>query len=215
MRLMTRWVGVLMAIGAAPLAVANGSVEAGATKAAVCVACHGPNGNSANEQWPSLAGQSPIYIVNQLKFFHDKTRIGGSSPVMQPMAATLSAQDMQDIAAYFAAQTPTGLEADPSYWRAGEDLYRSGDSARKVPACMACHGPVGRGMPASGYPALEAQHAVYIMAQLTQYANDTRYAKTPKGDSAGGSDAQIMHDIAGRLTPEEMRDVASYVQGLR
>lgn len=215
MRLMMRWVGVLMAIGAAPLAAAKGSVDAGATKAAICVACHGPNGNSVNEQWPSLAGQNAIYIVNQLKFFHDKIRIGGNSTLMQPIAAPFSPQDMEDIAAYFSVQTPAGLEADPSYWRAGEDLYRTGDAVHKVPACIACHGPVGRGVPASGYPALEAQHALYIMAQLTQYANDARYVKTPKGDSAGGPDAQIMHDIASRLTQQEMRDVASYVQGMR
>jgi cytochrome c553 len=134
---------------------------------------------------------------------------------MPTQAAKLSTQDIADLAAYFALQTPTGGEADPSYWKAGEKLYRGGDPARAIPACMACHGPVGRGVPSAGYPQLRAQHAVYVLAQLQQFASDTRYMRDSKGVSAGGLDDQIMHTIASRLTQEDMRDLASYVQGMR
>ncbi len=207
-------VAVGVALGTAPLAFADGSAEAGAAKAQGCQACHGPNGNSVNAQWPSLAGQNAAYIEAQLREFHSKTRVDPSG-LMPPQAAALSEQDIEDLAAYFSLQTPTGLEADPSYWQAGEKLYRGGDPARQVPACMACHGPVGRGVPSAGFPQLRAQHAEYLIQQLDRYATDTRYTRDSKGQSLGGPDDAIMHTIASLLTPEEIRDVASYVQGIR
>lgn len=188
----------------------DGSEQAGATKAAVCFSCHGPNGNSTNPAWPRLAGQNAVYVAEQLHLFKAGVR---KNPVMQPMAATLSDQDIDNVAAFFAAQTPAGLEADPSYWKAGQALYMHGDAARGVPGCVACHGPVGRGNPAAGYPALEAQQSVYVVSQLQSYADGTRYSG-PNATTATPNSV-IMFDIAKRLTPEEIRDVASYVQGLR
>jgi cytochrome c553 len=181
-------------------ALAQGSAEAGATKAAACQACHGPS--NANPQWPNISGQSERYLVEQLKAFRDGKR---TDPVMAPMAAGLSDQDIADISAHFAAQTPTGLEADPSYWKAGEDLYRGGDLARSIPACIACHGPVGRGNSPAGYPALRAQHAQYTQKQLHDYAAGTR----------PGRNAEVMQTIAKRMSQEDIRNVASYVQGMR
>ena len=140
---MMRLIGLLLAVGAAPMALAAGSAESGAPKATVCTACHGANGNSTNQQWPTLAGQNAAYIESQLQHFHDKTRVDPSG-VMPPQAAALSKQDMEDIGAYFSLQTPNGLEADPSYWQAGEMLYRGGDSERNIPACMACSTCPGR-----------------------------------------------------------------------
>src|SRR5450755_4294413 len=122
-------------------ALPAGSVETGAGKAAVCQACHGANGNSANPEWPSLAGIGADYIAEQLQSFKDGKR---NNPIMMPIASQLSAQDMADIGAYFDSLPNTGLEADPSYWQAGEKLYRGGDPARAIPACMACHGSSGR-----------------------------------------------------------------------
>ncbi|HEX8755776.1 MAG TPA: cytochrome c4 [Steroidobacteraceae bacterium] len=188
----------------------DGSVQAGATKAAVCFSCHGPNGNSQNPAWPRLAGQNAVYVAEQLHLFKDGIR---KNPVMQPMAATLSDQDIDNVAVFFAAQTPTGLEADPSYWKAGQALYMNGDDASGVPACVACHGPSGRGNPAAGYPALRAQQSVYVVTELQQYADGTRYSG-PDATTATPNSI-IMFDIAKRLTPEQIRDVASYVQGLR
>jgi cytochrome c553 len=133
---------------------------------------------------------------------------------MQPMATTLTDQDISDIAVYFSEQTPAGHEADPSYWEAGQHLYLRGYKARNIPACVACHGPVGRGNLAAGYPALRTQHSVYTMKQLNDYAKGQRY--TPKPDATLPSrNGQMMAAIAQRLTPEDIRNVASYVQGLR
>jgi len=190
-----------------------GSADAGATKAAVCTACHGVNGNSVNPEWPNLAGQNAVYIREQLGMFKAKKR---NNPVMQPIVDPLTEQDMADLAAFFAAQTPTGLEADPSYWKAGETLYRSGDSTRSIPACVACHGPAGQGNSGAGFPALRAQHSVYTVKQLQDYLTKNRYrdAANPEKINATRNSA-MMTTIAARLTPEDIRNLASYVQGLR
>lgn len=189
---------------------AHGNAQNGATKAAVCSSCHGPNGNSANPEWPRLAGQSAVYIAQQLRLFRAGTR---DNPIMKPMVASLSDQDISDLAVYYQAQTVSGLEADPSYWKAGADLYRRGDKARNIPACIACHGPVGRGNLAAGYPALRAQESVYVVKQLNDYASGARY--TGANVAQADPNSAMMFAIAKRLTPEDIRNLASYVQGMR
>ncbi len=159
-------------------------------------------GSSVNPEWPNLAGQHESYIVAQLQQFKEGSRV---NPLMTPMAAMLSGEDMQDLGAHYAQQAPTGLEADPSNWKDGEKLYRGGDPTRGIPACIACHGPQGKGNAPAGYPALRAQHAVYAYMQLLAYSDARR--------SATGND--IMQVIAGKLTDEEMRALATYTQGLR
>jgi cytochrome c553 len=183
-------------------ALPAGSVEAGATKAVVCQACHGANGNSTNPQWPSLAGLGADYIAEQLKNFKDSKR---NNPVMMPNAMALSADDMANLGAYFDSLPNTGLEADPSYWQAGEKLYRGGDAARAIPACMACHGPTARGNEPAKFPALRGQQSVYVVKQLNDYASGAR-TTGPNG---------IMETIAKRLSPDDIRNVASYLQGIR
>lgn len=189
---------------------ADGDAARGATKAAVCSACHGPNGNSTTPEWPRLAGQNAVYIAEQLRLFRSGVR---NNPVMKPLASTLSDQDIDDLAVYYQAQAPLGLEADPSYWQTGEALYLRGDRAHEVPACIACHGPVGRGNLAAGYPALRAQQSVYVVKQLNDYASGARYAG-PQPETAARNGA-MMFTVARRLSPEQIRDVASYVQGMR
>ncbi len=189
----------------------DGTAQSGAAKAATCTACHGPSGNSVNAQWPRLAGQNAVYIDEQLHLFKAGVR---NNAVMMPMSTTLSDKDIDDLSVYYEAQTPTGLEADPSYWQAGQTLYKYGDPARNIPACIACHGPVGTGNPASGYPALRAQYAEYVMKQLQDFASGARYAGA--GDNKPESrNAAMMTTIAKLLTPVDMRNVASYVQGMR
>ena len=179
-----------------------GDAALGAQKAAVCTACHGVTGSSVNPEWPSLAGQNEGYIVAQLEGFKAGRR---TNPLMTPMAVTLTEADMQDLGAYFAQQTPAGLEADSSNWKAGEKLYRGGDAGREIPACIACHGPEGLGNAPARYPALRAQHAVYAYKQLKAFKDGSR--------TAAGND--IMNAVTERMTDTEMRALASYTQGLR
>lgn len=81
-------------------AMAAGDIAAGKAKAAVCAACHGANGISANPLWPNLAGQKDQYIIKQIKAFKDGTR---KDPLMTPQAAQLSDQDIENLAAYFSS----------------------------------------------------------------------------------------------------------------
>jgi cytochrome c553 len=183
-------------------ALPAGSAEAGATKAVVCQACHGANGNSNNPEWPSLAGVGADYIADQLKNFKEGKR---TNPVMMPNAMSLSADDMADLGAYFDSLVNTGLEADPSYWQAGQKLYQGGDPTRAIPACMACHGPTGAGNEPAKFPALRGQQSVYLAKQLNDYASGAR-TTGPNG---------IMQTVAKRLSPEDIRNVSSYLQGIR
>jgi cytochrome c553 len=190
--------GVIISTSALPA----GNVEAGATKATTCAACHGANGNSINPEWPSLAGLGADYIADQLKNFKEGKR---ANPIMMPMAASLTADDMADIGAYFNSLTNTGLEADPSFWQAGEKLYRGGDAGRQIPACLACHGPTGRGNEPAKFPALRGQQSAYVVKQLNDYASGTR---------ATGRNG-VMQTIAKRLSTDDIRNLASYIQGIR
>jgi cytochrome c553 len=194
---------LLTTLAGLPLAAsAAGNAEAGAQKSLVCGACHGVDGNSINPEWPNLAGQHESYIVKQLGLFKQGIR---NNVIMMPNAMLLTDEDMADLAAYFAKQKPNGLEADPSTVAAGEKIYRAGDPARGLPACVACHGPEGKGNGPANYPSLRAQHSLYTYNQLRAYASGER---KPAGND-------MMQTIAGKMTDEEMRAVASYLQGLR
>ena len=189
---------------AQPQALVEGSAEAGQAKSATCAACHGADGNSVNPSWPSLAGQHATYIVQQLQAFKEGTR---SDPLMTPQAMMLSDEDMRDLAVYFASQEPAPKTvADPETVDLGAVLYRGGDTETGAAACMACHGPTGRGNPAAAYPLLRGQYAVYVAKQLRDYATGKRRSDQPQ---------RMMQEIASRLSEEDMAAVASYVQGLK
>lgn len=198
------WIAALLVttFASLPTAASAGDPEAGAQKALVCGACHGMDGNSINPEWPNLAGQHASYTAKQLQLFKDGVR---NNVIMMPNAMLLTEEDMADLAAYFARQQPAGLEADPSNAAAGQQLYRAGDPARGLPACIACHGPAGKGNAPALYPALRAQHSLYTYLQLRAYATGER---VPAGND-------MMQTIAAKMTDEEMRAVASYLQGLR
>jgi len=185
-------------------AFAAGSVQAGESKSITCAACHGPDGNSQNPEWPNLAGQNEKYLVKSLQAYKDGSR---SNVLMSGQVVTLSDEDISDIAAYYAAQTAVSSTADPKLVAQGERLYRGGNLERGVSACIACHGPTGRGNPAAGYPKLAGQHATYTAVQLRAYAAQER-----KSDVA---ENQMMRNVSALLTDDEINAVASYIQGLQ
>jgi cytochrome c553 len=190
------------AFGSSVPALAAGTKEAGQTKSTPCIACHGVDGNSANPEWPSIAGQHESYLVDQLKAFRAGAR---QNPLMTPMAAALSDQDIDDLAAWYSSQTPRGGETEPSKLKLGQKVYRAGNMEEETMACAACHGPTGRGNPLASYPAIQGQHATYVAAQLRAYRSGTR-TSDPN---------QVMRSVAARLSEAEIDAVASYVQGLR
>ncbi len=195
---------MLALLAASGESVAQGSASAGQSKAAVCAACHGADGNSINPMWPSLAGQHAEYLSRQLIAFKAGDR---EDVLMSSFAAALSDQDIADLTAYFEAQAMAPKGADPEVVAVGEQLYKAGAADRGVPACIACHGPSGKGNPLAGYPAVSGQHATYIVNTLKAYAAGTRR-------SDAGSNL-MMREIASQLSEAEMQAVASYMQGLR
>ncbi|WP_028536682.1 c-type cytochrome [Paludibacterium yongneupense] len=170
----------------------------------VCAACHGVDGNSVASINPSLAGQHPAYLYNQLKSMKSQARV---NPVMSGILSTLNDNDLRNAAAYFAAQKPLPREAaDKTQLVAGQKLFRAGNAVTHVPACMACHGPSGAGIP-DQFPRLGSQQAAYIAKQLGDFKAGTR--KGPDGKPSQ------MNDIAARLSDSEMKAVSEYISGLR
>ena len=188
--------------GSVTAALAAGDPAAGKAKSAVCVACHNPDGNSANPTYPKLAGQSADYMTKQLVEFKSGARV---NPIMVSMVAALTLQDMEDLSAYFASQQIARGAADPALAPAGEALFRGGNLTSGVSACMACHGATGAGNPAAKFPALAGQHDVYIETQLKAFRAMER------ANDAG----QMMRGVAAKLTDQEIKAVSSYIQGLQ
>ena len=178
-----------------------GDVEAGKSKSIVCSACHGQDGNSINPLWPSLAGQHKQYTIHTLRAYQNGTRVDA---VMQAQVMALTEQDLEDIAAYYNAQTMQKKDYDYGLAKKGESLYRGGNASTGVAACIACHGPTGRGNPGAGYPSLAGQHAGYTKDALKDYTNTER--------KAGLND--MMQSLAPRLTAEEIEAVSEYIQAL-
>ncbi len=167
---------------------------------AVCAACHGVDGNSVITLNPKLAGQHPEYLEKQLTEFKSGKR---ANAVMSGMAAALSAEEMKDLAAYFAAKKLTlGQATKNGAGSLGEKIYRGGIAATNVPACAACHGPNGAGLPKQ-FPRLGGQHADYTLAQLKAFRTGER------------ANAPMMMAISAKMTDAEMAAVADYIQGLR
>ena len=127
--------------------------------------------------------------------------------LMSSQAMMLSVEDIANLAVYFES-LPAAAQAvaDESLLNRGEALYRGGNKEEKAAACLACHGPTGRGNPAAKYPALKGQHAAYTAKQLNDYANA---ARTTDGKT------RIMQDIAANLDKDDIAALSSYVQGLK
>lgn len=166
----------------------------------VCAACHAPDGNSVITLNPKLAGQHPEYLEKQLMEFKSGKR---ANAVMSGMAAALSDSEMKALAAYFASKKLTlGQASKNGAGSLGEKIYRAGIPAVNVPACAACHGPNGAGIPKQ-FPRLHGQHADYTLAQLKAFRSGER------------ANAPMMMAISAKMSDAEMAAVADYIQGLR
>lgn len=179
----------------------GGDPTKGKTLSATCAACHNADGNSINPIWPKLAGQHSGYIIKQLKDFKEGRRVNAQ---MSPMAATVKNEDMPDLAAFFSSQKTKLGSAKPELINLGQNIYRSGDSQNGIPACMACHGPNGKGNSGALYPSLSGQHAEYTANQLKSFKAEER-----NNDING-----VMRTIAGPMTNAQIEAVSEYIQGL-
>lgn len=190
-----------------------GDVQAGKAAAAVCGACHGPDGIAVAPNFPNLAGQSATYLYVQLKTFKGGQR---NDPVMTAMAATLDDASMRDLAAYFASLPPKRADAATAASR-GAALFAEGDPGRGIPACRGCHGIGARGLlpatrrggsrphpPWSTIPRLSGQSGAYLAKALRDFRDGAR---------AGTSNAAIMHGVAATLRDEDIEALADFVDG--
>ena len=174
----------------------------------VCAACHGVDGNSAGAANPNIAGQFADYITQQLAHYKAGIR---QNAIMQGIVAGMSPDDMRAVGLHYSQQKPKGLAArDAALVKLGQALWRGGDASTGVPACSACHGPTGAGIP-KNYPRLSGQYADYIYAQLKAFGAGQR------GMDKDGKDAngRIMNAIARQMSDVQMRAVAEYAAGLR
>ncbi len=189
---------------------AHASAEATAKQLAetVCAACHGIDGNSALPENPKLAGQIPEYLFKQMR---DYSSIDGAPParvnaVMNGMIVMVpDVETKRALAEYYAVQelkpeSATNLDTI----ELGQQIWRAGIASKGVPACAACHGPTGAGVPAE-YPRISGQFSQYTLEQLQAFREGLRQ----------NDPNEMMRDIALKMTDAEMRAVADYAAGLR
>ncbi len=197
---------ILAALAAGPLLAAEThaafkpDLAKGQATAATCQACHMADGTRGLPANPILQGQHPEYLVKQLTEFKAGKR---KNAIMAGFAATLSEDDMKNVAAFYASkQAKPGFAKNKDTVALGEQIYRGGIAAKQVPACAGCHSPNGAGIPAQ-YPRLAGQHGDYTEAQLTAFRSGAR-----------GNSAQMM-TIAAKLSDVELKAVSDYIAGLR
>ena len=178
----------------------TGDVAEGKTKAATCAACHGADGNALIAMYPSLAGQGEAYLVKQITNFKSGAR---KDPVMSGMVAALSADDIQNISAYFASQTLKPAVTETS--ARGKQLYMSGDAKAGITACVACHSINGKGIDKAGFPAVAGQSATYLKSQLMKFRTKER----------NNDNNSMMQNIAIKLTKKDADALSSYMASLK
>ena len=200
-------VSLLLTLGITGAAVAaegpvKGDATAGQAKAAVCGACHGPDGNSPAPNFPKLAGQGERYLSKQMHDIKDGKR---TVLEMTGLLTNLSDQDLADIAVYYASQSMSVGAADPALVARGAELFRGGKLEEGMPACTGCHSPNGAGNATAGFPKLGGQHGAYVAKQLTDFR---------EGNRTNDGDTLIMRAIAAKLSNKDIAAVSSYIQGL-
>jgi len=206
------WALLSFAVCAGPIAAAEPAAGADAARGQsiankVCAACHGADGNSPTSVNPKLASQIPEYLQKQLANFKPAAgkRAERENPIMGGMVAGLSAEDMRDVAAYYATrQAKPGVVRNRDAFALGRKIWRGGDLTKGLPACAACHGASGAGLPAQ-YPRLAGQYAEYTEAQLKAFRSGERRNDANK----------VMQAVAARMSDPEIRAVADYIAGLR
>ena len=162
-------------------------------KADTCVACHGPNGNSTQPQFPILAGQTSRYLYLQLRDFQEGRR---SDPVMTPMAAGLTREEARALSDYFAAQKPA-----PNGFKVDDAKAKLGKAKADETLCTMCH--LGGFLGQNEIPRVAGQHHDYVVKQLMDFKLHQRT-----------NDAGNMTAVSRTLSEADIENLAHYVAGL-
>ena len=175
-----------------------------ASGAPACAQCHAFTGGSdGSGAFPRVAGQPAAYLSRQLMDFRSGAR---ANAIMSPIARALSAEEADDVAAYYASvETPFPplAEGDPSLVEEGPRACQSGIAAKGVPACGACHGASGAGEPPA-IPYLAGQYAHYTAFELEMWRRGLRR-----------NSPEAMALFAGKLDDQEIQALAAYYQQAR
>jgi cytochrome c553 len=170
---------------------------------AACVTCHGTRGEGAPSGAPRLAGQNAQYMSHALSMFKAGKRV---SPIMQPIAQTLSDAQMSALADYFSKQTAPLAEArsaaSPQLLQAGKNLSESG--VANVAACFSCHGAQGSGNGAR-FPSIAGQPAQFVIDRLHEFQARAQ-AKPPQPGT--------MTAVAATLDESQIQAAAVYLSRL-
>ncbi|MBE8189675.1 MAG: cytochrome c4 [Candidatus Thioglobus sp.] len=193
--------------------LASGDVAKGKAKAQTCIGCHGVGGNSVVPNFPKLAGQNQGYLLKQLQDFKSGNRFDA---VMKGIVTPLTDADMNNLAAYYAQQTPINSPVKRSDdFVLGQSIYRGGKKNDGVTACIACHGPRGKGIPSANFPALSAQHSAYVIKQLKDFRQHSINEQTGDSKPSRTNDFEgVMINFIKSLTNVEINAVARYIAGL-
>jgi len=184
----------------------EGRPQAGQAQAATCAACHGQDGATPiDPTYPNLAGQNERYLLRQLELIQSGER---PVPLMTGQLDGKSAQDLADLAAYYASLPDTvGVaSADEETLELAASIYRGGILEKGVAACTSCHAPTGDGNAPAGFPDVGGQSKEYTVAQLTAY----REGQRTTDEYYGG----MMRGVAARLTDTEINALADYLLAL-
>lgn len=183
------------------LRTGDGDPSEGELKSQLCQGCHGITGNSVETLIPKLSGQYSYYIAKELRNYQAGVR---THQIMNAMAATVSDDDLADIAAYFASQKK--MAGKPIDNPVGKQLFLKGDISRGVIGCINCHGVNGKGRApgTSMFPVIGGQHKDYLYLQIFNFKQGNRT------NSASG----VMNKLTQLLSDEEVDALADYISGL-
>ena len=179
----------------------KGDANAGATKIAMCVGCHGIAGYQASfpevYKVPKISGQSEKYITSVLTAYKKGER---KHPTMRGIATSLTDQDMADISAYYANHGKVEGAVLPA--KATEPNAKVAPLLAKG-ACASCHGENYAKPIDPSYPKIAGQHADYLSVALKSYKVE--------GNTTWGRNNGVMGGLAQQFTPAELKELASYM----
>ena len=193
-------------------AFAGGDPKAGASKAELCMGCHGADGMSVNPECPNLAGQKPGYLFKQTMDFINGSRHNDTMTAMAGLAGT--AQDIKDISAFYAGLTSMdgtkymmGAPTDKKSIAKGKKIYLNGNPRTGLYGCVNCHGQNGKGKSETNqvFPVIGGQHKDYLVKQLKDFRSADRT----------NDPANMMMDIAKKLSDNEIEALSDYLGSLR
>ena len=167
------------------------AIEAGRERGTFCFYCHGEDGNSRRPHVPKLAGQNPVYLLDQIERFATGAR---RTTYMQALARRFTDEDKLNLVIYFSSQPLRPAGGDPALAVRGEPIYRS--------RCIGCHGLDGRGR--RGYARLAGQQPEYLFRTLREFR-----------DPGGRRDSPVMRTMVQGLSDGELRALAHYLASLR